>query len=126
MGRAGRSRTSGGTGRRTGFRFRRRKACGFDSRLVHNSQKQAVPNETEFNGLVVSQPIDDKIGFTPLPSCDTAELVERALAAALEAAAVAGDMKTVALLAEELRARRTKQDHRGAEPPNCATHVRKD
>ena len=35
MTRAGDRRTSGGTGRRTGFRFRRRKACGFDSRLVH-------------------------------------------------------------------------------------------
>src|SRR5262245_30322123 len=29
------ARESGGTGRRTGFRFQRRKACGFESRLSH-------------------------------------------------------------------------------------------
>ena len=31
------SRTSGGIGRRTGFRFRRRKAWGFKSLLVHST-----------------------------------------------------------------------------------------
>jgi hypothetical protein len=35
---APRSRTSGGIGRRAGFRFRYRKVCGFKSLLVHRSE----------------------------------------------------------------------------------------
>ena len=62
-----RDRTGGETGRRSGFRFRRRKACGFNSRPVH------IPNPGIGNGKASSSAMTTPLVEAPEGRCISVE-----------------------------------------------------
>src|SRR6476660_989656 len=57
-----RARESGGTGRRTGFRFQRRKACGFESRLSHVPDGRRVAARAAFGQTTPFRPPRSRAG----------------------------------------------------------------
>jgi hypothetical protein len=101
------SRTGGETGRRSGFRFRRREACGFKSRPVHSDAADTPDPGVPLRSPTVdasADPLGAPEGEAEPPSSNA----DAALAYALREATRAGEWAAVTAIANAFATRRVQ------------------